>query len=99
MMSPPMLCRLASSSASFRSASTSTLVSNTYTPMEASASSVPGGLAGFSANASMRWPSCAVRTKPKFVTSIPGTGMVAIVTPAPQALCRSIICLGSIRYT
>ena len=47
----------------------------------------------------MLWPSAAVCATPKSVASILGMGTAATVAPAPQATCRSIICLGSIRYT
>ena len=57
----------------------------------------PGGLPGFSVNASMVWPSAAACATPKLVAAARGIGTVETVTPAPRATCWSIICSGSMR--
>jgi hypothetical protein len=44
-------------------------------------------------------PSGPTLMMPKAEASLFGTGMAATVTPAPWAMCWSIICCGSIRYT
>ena len=45
----------------------------------------------------MEWPSAAACTTPKSVASARGIGIAATVTPAPRAMCWSIICAGSMR--
>ena len=71
--------------------------------MEANARSswpgIGGGSAGFSRNASIVRPSLAVLMTPNALASGRGTGSAATVTPAPQAMCWSIICIGSMRNT
>jgi hypothetical protein len=56
----------------------------------------PGGSAGFSRNASSLRPS-PVWITPNELAVLRGTRMPATVTPAPDSMCWSIICRGSIR--
>ena len=65
--------------------------------ISAGASGMPTASVGFSRNDAIRTPSAAGSMTPDRLASASGTRSPATVTPAPEAMCCSTICAGSMR--